>query len=140
MKTLLPSLAIMLSIQITAIAQESGKKIEIDKSRILVEQVLTAEEQAALTPTDVLLSLQAGNQRFVRSDLTARDHSIQIRESVAGQYPKAIKEAVETLKNILQRMATHTQKKKNTLRTLKVAKANLRKLKKEYVPTRTFSP
>ena len=51
-----------------------------------------------------------------------------------------IVEAVETLKNILQRMATHTQKKKNTLRTLKVAKANLRKLTKEYMPTRTLSP
>ncbi|MGF1559498.1 MAG: carbonic anhydrase family protein [Flavobacteriaceae bacterium] len=92
MKTLLPSLAtvLSLSIQTAAIAQESGEKIEIDKSRILVEQVLTAQEQAALTPKDVLLSLQAGNERFVRSDLTARDHSIQIRESVAGQYPKAI--------------------------------------------------
>lgn len=64
--------------------------IEIDKSKILVESVLSAEEQAALTPLDVLYSLAAGNERFVMSDLTARDHSMQIRESAESQYPKAI--------------------------------------------------
>lgn len=64
--------------------------IEIDKSKILVESVLSAEEQAALTPLDVLNSLAAGNERFVMSDLTARDHSMQIRESAESQYPKAI--------------------------------------------------
>ena len=35
-------------------------------------------------------SLRAGNERFVRSDLTARDHSFQIRESADAQFPKAI--------------------------------------------------
>lgn len=64
--------------------------IEIDKSKILVESVLSAEEQAALKPLDVLNSLAAGNERFVMSDLTARDHSMQIRESAESQYPKAI--------------------------------------------------
>ncbi|MBS9464184.1 carbonic anhydrase [Flagellimonas sp. 389] len=68
---------------------ESGK-IEIDESQILVEEILTAEERDALSPNDVLMELRAGNERFVRSDLTARNHSVQIRESVAGQYPKAI--------------------------------------------------
>ena len=64
--------------------------IQIDKSKILVESILSAEEQAALTPLDVLNSLAAGNERFVMSDLTARDHSMQIRESAESQYPKAI--------------------------------------------------
>ena len=76
----------LISASITA-QQET---IEIEKSKILIESVLSAEEQAALTPNDVLNSLAAGNERFVSNDLTARDHSMQIRESAASQYPKAI--------------------------------------------------
>ena len=76
----------LISTSITA-QQET---IEIEKSKILIESVLSAEEQAALTPNDVLNSLAAGNERFVSNDLTARDHSMQIRESAASQYPKAI--------------------------------------------------
>ncbi len=71
-------------------AQTARETIEIDKSSILVEDVLTAEEQAALTPNEVLMRFQAGNERFVRSELTARDHSFQIRETANAQYPKAI--------------------------------------------------
>ncbi len=71
-------------------AQNDSHKITIAKSAILVENVLTAEEQAALTPAEVLLQLQAGNDRFIRSELTARDHSFQIRETANAQYPKAI--------------------------------------------------
>ncbi len=74
----------------TLTAQMEQGTIEIDRSAILIEDVLTAEEQAALTPGDVLLQLRAGNERFVRSDLTARDHSFQIRETVEAQFPKAI--------------------------------------------------
>lgn len=64
--------------------------IEIERSRILIESVLSAEEQEALTPLDVFNTLAAGNERFVSNDITARDHSMQIRESAASQYPKAI--------------------------------------------------
>jgi carbonic anhydrase len=52
--------------------------------------VLTAEEQAALTPDMVIQSFKEGNERFMRNDLTARDHSEQVRKSTYGQYPKAI--------------------------------------------------
>lgn len=76
-------------LNITAQESESGT-LEIARELILVESVLTEEERAALTPGQVLESLQAGNERFVRSDLTARDHSSQIRESVQAQFPKAI--------------------------------------------------
>ena len=78
-----------LSFTLTGQQYESGI-IEIDRSQILVESVLTKEEQAKLTPSQVLESLREGNERFVRSDLTARDHSTQIRESVKAQHPKAI--------------------------------------------------
>lgn len=55
-----------------------------------VEKVLTAEEQAALTPDTVIELLKEGNERFMSNSLTARDHSAQVRKSAAGQFPKAI--------------------------------------------------
>ena len=56
----------------------------------LVEDVLTKEEQDALTPDMVITSLKEGNERFINNDLTARDHSAQVRMSVKAQFPKAI--------------------------------------------------
>lgn len=56
----------------------------------LVEEVLTKEQQAALTPNEVITMLQEGNIRFTNNDLTARDHSAQVRKSTLAQYPKAI--------------------------------------------------
>jgi carbonic anhydrase len=52
--------------------------------------VLTREQQAALAPQAVLDELLAGNRRFVADDLTQRNHSQQIREAYAGQFPKAV--------------------------------------------------
>ena len=54
----------------------------------LVEKVLTKAEQDALTPHQVIQSLKDGNRRFVNNDLTARDHTAQVRKAVHGQYPK----------------------------------------------------
>ena len=91
MKKSFTTLTCLLAISTFAFAQQSeAETIVLNKSQILVESVLTEDEQAALTPTDVYNSLAAGNERFVRSELTARDHSIQIRESAMAQYPKAI--------------------------------------------------
>lgn len=56
----------------------------------LVEKVLSKEEQDALTPDEVINALQEGNTRFINNDITARDHSKQVRNSTSGQYPKAI--------------------------------------------------
>jgi carbonic anhydrase len=66
---------------------EDGKENEI---KPLIEKVLTAEEQAKLTPDSVIQSLKEGNYRFVNKDLTARDHTAQIRKATNGQYPKAV--------------------------------------------------
>ena len=52
--------------------------------------VLTADDQAALTPGGVLEQLLAGNRRFVADDLTQRNHSQRVREAYAGQFPKAV--------------------------------------------------
>ncbi len=56
----------------------------------LREKVLTAEEQKALTPDMVIQSLKEGNTRYMHNDLTARDHSMMVRDAVQGQYPKAV--------------------------------------------------
>lgn len=64
--------------------------VVISKESILVEDILTKAEQDALTPDKVIQSFKEGNERFMRNDLTARDHSQQVRKSAEGQYPKAI--------------------------------------------------
>lgn len=56
----------------------------------LVEDVLSEAEQKALTPDMVIQSLKEGNKRFMRNDLTARNHSAQVRKATKAQYPKAI--------------------------------------------------
>jgi carbonic anhydrase len=66
---------------------KEGKEIEI---KPLIESVLTAEEQSKLTPDSVIQRLKEGNLRFVNNELTARDHTAQIRKSTHGQYPKAV--------------------------------------------------
>jgi len=38
----------------------------------------------------VLDELLAGKQRFIKDDLTQRNHSLRIREAYAGQFPKAV--------------------------------------------------
>lgn len=62
----------------------------IKNQNILVEDVLTEKQQKALTPTKVIKMLKEGNKRFINNDLTARDHSKQVRKATHGQFPKAI--------------------------------------------------
>ncbi len=77
----------------TSSNQNSGQpppadsKIEI---KPLVEDVLSQEELSKLTPDDVIASMMEGNKRFVNNDLTARDHTKQVRISTFGQFPKAV--------------------------------------------------
>lgn len=62
----------------------------VNQQKPLVNRVLTAEEQAALTPQKVLTMLEDGNERFVAGTITSRDHSAQIRLAAEGQFPKAV--------------------------------------------------
>src|SRR5690554_1153504 len=55
-----------------------------------VGDVMTEEQQTAMSPDDVIKSLMEGNTRFINDDLTARDYSKQITNSAAGQYPDAV--------------------------------------------------
>ena len=54
-----------------------------------VPKVLT-QQQAQLTPQNILDELMAGNGRFVSNNLIQRNHSKQVREAYAGQFPKAV--------------------------------------------------
>lgn len=56
----------------------------------LDSHVMTAEEQAKLTPDEVLRQFKAGHERFINGRLTMRDHSEQVRKSAPGQFPKAM--------------------------------------------------
>lgn len=55
-----------------------------------VKSILTAEEQANMSPDEIIGRLKKGNENFVSNNLTQRDHSSQRREAMIGQYPKAI--------------------------------------------------
>ena len=55
-----------------------------------VKSILTAEEQADMSPAEIIGRLKKGNENFVNNNLTRRDHSAQRREAMLGQYPKAI--------------------------------------------------
>ena len=56
----------------------------------IIQSIMTAEEQAGMTPDQIIDRLKKGNQNFVDNNLTQRDHSAQRRKAAIGQYPKAI--------------------------------------------------
>jgi carbonic anhydrase len=55
-----------------------------------VSHVMTKEEQAALTPDQVIQQFIDGNKRFQTGVTTVRDHREQARKSATGQFPKAV--------------------------------------------------
>src|SRR5580692_10460304 len=56
----------------------------------IVDKTLSAEEQRALTPDMVIKNLKEGNARFIKNDLTTREHSALILDAKMGQYPEAV--------------------------------------------------
>ena len=99
MKKSFKFLAVLLLV-ITGIAcnEKSGDTSQINnevKSDSIINQnpkqsILTAEEQADMSPDEIIGRLKKGNDNFVSNNLTQRDHSAQRREAMIGQYPKAI--------------------------------------------------
>ncbi len=72
------------------IDKQKSSKSETPKTTPLVENVLTSEEQSALTPDIVIKSFTEGNKRFMNNDITPRDYPAMVRKSTYNQYPKAI--------------------------------------------------
>ncbi|AWH73423.1 carbonic anhydrase [Dokdonia sp. Dokd-P16] len=71
------------------ILQDEQRTPEVIEKKV-VESIMTAEEQAGMTPDEIINRLKKGNQNFVDNNLTQRDHSAQRRKATIGQYPKAI--------------------------------------------------
>lgn len=68
-------------------SSETTAQAETDQP---IGSILTAEEQAGMTPDEIISRLKKGNENFVSNNLTQRDHSAQRRMATIGQYPKAI--------------------------------------------------
>lgn len=64
--------------------------IEIQAEDVLANKVLTADEQAGLTPADVIRILKDGNSDFVSDSLTVRNNTQRVRDAASGQFPKAV--------------------------------------------------
>ncbi len=64
--------------------------VEKIEEHVLTSTVLTAEQQAKLTPQVVLDSLKKGNKEFVEDKLTIRNNTQRVRDAAMGQYPKAV--------------------------------------------------
>ncbi len=52
--------------------------------------VITKENQDSLTPTTVLADLMEGNKRFTEAKKETVDYLAQVKQTVAGQFPKAV--------------------------------------------------
>lgn len=67
-----------------------NREIVIHESQIISGSVLTAAEQAKLTPDTVIAYLKTGNRDYVESRLLVRDSSPVTRDASMGQYPGAV--------------------------------------------------
>lgn len=84
---LLTSVAI---IAVMASCGESKNTVDAVNDNVLDGKVLTAEEQANLTPESVIEILKKGNEEFVNNELIVRNNTERVRNSAQGQYPKAV--------------------------------------------------
>jgi len=84
----------IVALAITIISCENSKPSSTITNKLdittPIKSVLTAEEQASMTPDEIIGRLKKGNENFVNNNLTQRDHSEQRRKAAIGQYPKAI--------------------------------------------------
>lgn len=72
------------------VAVRETDSILIAKTEVLTSRVLTADEQAQLTPAQVIDMLKTGNSEFTQDLLTVRNNTQRVREAALGQWPKAV--------------------------------------------------
>ena len=63
---------------------------ETSKEEMRTDRVLSADDQAKLSPQDVLIDLKEGNKRFTGDKLTDRNYIKQAENTANGQFPKAV--------------------------------------------------
>lgn len=83
-------MSISLLISSYAVGQPPSEVVEIPGDEILTTVVLTADQQASLTPDVVINMLREGNEDFASDNLTVRNNSERVRQAALGQYPKAV--------------------------------------------------
>ncbi len=59
-------------------------------NEMLANTVLTEEQRAKLSPTDILDLLKRGNKDFTEDNLTVRNNTQRVRDAAIGQYPLAV--------------------------------------------------
>lgn len=69
-------------------SNETNQQMNNDDA--LVSDVVTSEQQASLSPDDILQGMKEGNERFVNNNLTQRDYKAQVQATTGGQYPEAV--------------------------------------------------
>ncbi|NBC27426.1 MAG: carbonic anhydrase [Bacteroidetes bacterium] len=55
-----------------------------------VSDVMTKEDQEALTPEEIIERLKEGNERYINNELTLRNYQEQVSKTSGGQYPEAV--------------------------------------------------
>jgi carbonic anhydrase len=86
MKGLLPAILLIFTACSNADMNSQSAASETELS----DDVMTQEDQEAITPEEILAGMQEGNERYVNNDLTPRDYSAQVSQTTDGQYPEAI--------------------------------------------------
>lgn len=93
-KTFKPAIIALIGAVLMSCSNATNENKETEEVKpntaVLDERVMTKEQQASLTPDQVLQEFKDGNARFVAGTLTARDHSAQVTKTAEGQFPKAI--------------------------------------------------
>ena len=92
MRKQITSAWLLIALLITAFSckEKISNPGSIDTTHILNSKVLTAEEQAKLTPAMVIDSLKKGNQEYTEDRLVIRNIPSRIKDAAAGQYPAAV--------------------------------------------------
>jgi carbonic anhydrase len=68
----------------------SAQTLHISHEKVIAAKLLTAEQQAALKPQEVLAILKKGNDDFVTGDLTVRKNAERVLQASSGQFPLAV--------------------------------------------------
>ncbi|MCD8260089.1 MAG: hypothetical protein LUD15_00135 [Bacteroides sp.] len=87
-RSLYKNLVVVATLSVVLAACNESKRSNFTQEEleqeVLNPQVLTAEQQAQLTPAQVLEALKQGNNDFVNDNLTVRNNTERVREASLG--------------------------------------------------------
>lgn len=84
------SLLLIVSCTKSTVKFSDGDVQTIDSDDVISTSILTAEEQAKLTPLEVLNMLKEGNKDFAQDSLTVRNNVQRVRDASISQHPMAV--------------------------------------------------